>query len=184
MFSPAAQEFVARPWGLIHFDALRAIAFDLALDPEEHFGPQGLWAGVTAPQPAGQGGEEEESHRGQNQQDGGIDEILRVERHPQDMEPACRQIPEDDLAIAPRYPAQGVERAEDHDEGGAPQSLIGAGHLAGMDLLARSVKRAAFICLGRRCRFSGGGGIHGISRFESSGAVPSALGPAGVLSRM
>ena len=51
----------------------------VALDPHEDLGVDGLRAGVAAPQPPGDRGEEEQRQRRDDQQPGEVDEVLRPE---------------------------------------------------------------------------------------------------------
>ena len=96
------REFRAVPRCGVELHAPVAIAFDLALDPQEHFGPHGLRARVTAPQPSGERGEEKQRQPGHDQQPGQIKEILWPEGQAEDMEFARGKIEQDELMPVPR----------------------------------------------------------------------------------
>ena len=86
-----------------------AVAFDLALDPQEDLGVDGLRAGKAAPQAPGHGGEQEQRQRADHQQAGEVDEVLRVQHQPEDVEAARAQVEQHGLALAPLQPGQPVE---------------------------------------------------------------------------
>jgi len=81
-----------------------------ALDPEEYLGVDRLRAGVAAPEPPGDGGEEEEGDRRRHQQQREVDEVLRPEDQPENVELARRQIEEDRLPVVSRRATAGRRR--------------------------------------------------------------------------
>ena len=136
--------------GAVELHLPRPVALDLPLDPEEDLGVHGLGARIAAPQPSGQRGEEEQGERGEDEQQREVEEVLRVERPPEDVEPPLREVEEQELASVPAQPAHAVEQPQQahrtaHPHGGEP-----AVHLARVDLPALLVERG-FDVFGRLC---------------------------------
>ena len=93
----------------IETDAGNAVAFDLALDPHEDFGVDGLWTGIAAKQPACDRRKKEKPQRRDNQQQREEDHILRPENHAEDVKLASAQIKKNSLTATPLNPGQPVE---------------------------------------------------------------------------
>ncbi len=92
---------------------LRAVALDLALDPQEHLGPHRLRAGEAAPHAPGDGGEQEQRQRGDDQDRGEEEQVLRPEGPGEQVELAVRQVDQERLpALAPVEPRQKIIDAE------------------------------------------------------------------------
>src|SRR5690606_8806354 len=125
-----------RPGLFVQADAGQAVAFDLALDPHEDFGVDGLGTGVAAEQPPGHGREQEQGKGGDQQQDGQVDDVLRPEDHAEDIELAFQQVEQHGLAAMPFDPGQTIE--DDLREIHHPDPPAGehARDGAGIDLLA------------------------------------------------
>ena len=125
----------------VEFHALVAVALDDLLNPQEDLGIDGLRARVSAPEPAGHGGEEEQRQRGDDEQRGQVDEVLRPEDEAEDVELAMDEIEEHGLAAVPLHPGDAVEhQLRGPDEGPAPRREPPL-HGAGVDLGADFVKR-------------------------------------------
>ena len=135
------RDLARAPGRAVELHLPRPVSLDLALDPEEDLGVHGLGAGVAAPQPSGEGGEEEEGKGGEDQQEREVEEVLRIERPPEDVEPARRQVEEQELALVPAQPAHAVEEPEQSDRAGHPHGGEPAVDLAWVDLPALLVER-------------------------------------------
>ena len=96
-----AQQLVRAPRRRVELHARAAVALGPALHPQEDLGPHRLRTGVAAPQAAGDRGEEEQRQRGDDQQPGEEDEILRPEHQAEDVELARRQVEQHRLAAVP-----------------------------------------------------------------------------------
>jgi hypothetical protein len=71
----------------VELHALRhAVAFELALDPQEDLGVDRLRAGIAAPQPPGHRGEQEQRVGEMISSAGQVDEVLRVQHQAEDVE--------------------------------------------------------------------------------------------------
>ncbi|MDT4864329.1 hypothetical protein FQZ97_990880 [compost metagenome] len=104
-----AQQFGGAPGLGVQAHARAAVALQVALDPEEDLGVDRLRAGVAAPEPAGQGGEEEQRERREHQQRGQVDEVLGLQDQAKDVEMALLQVEQHGLAPVPGQPGHAVE---------------------------------------------------------------------------
>ena len=134
-------ELLRAPRRLVELHALRAVALGNPLHPQEGLGPDGLRAGVAAPDPAGDGREEEQAERRDHQQPGEEDEVLRPERQAEDVELARRQVEQDRLASAPARPGREIEEAEQHPDREVAPGREAALGLARIDLAMGLVVR-------------------------------------------
>ena len=164
MLGGAFGDLLAGPAAVGQLDLLRPVALDLALDPQEHLGPHGLRTGVPTPQPAGDGGEQEQGQRRDDQDGGEIEQILRPEGPEKKIELAPGQVDQERLpAFTPVDPRQSVikaERGEYHDHPPAREETV---YLAGVDLLAFGVQRfLGGIGLGQRDDAHGKGAFGGL----------------------
>ena len=106
---------------LIELHACHAIAFDPALDPHEDFGINGLRTCVAAPQAAGHRRKQEQRQRGDDQQCGQEDEVLRPQHHAEYVELARRQVEQHRLPPVPGQPRGPVKRdLGEHHQRDAP----------------------------------------------------------------
>src|SRR5690606_20709065 len=88
-----------------------ALALGDPLGPHEDPGPDGLRAGVAAPDTTREGGDEEQAEGADDQQKGQQEEVLRLEGCAEDVELAGRQVPQDCLAAIDVQPG-GTEEQE------------------------------------------------------------------------
>jgi hypothetical protein len=135
--------FFAIPRAAIELEARAAVTLGHALHPQEGLGPHRLRAGVPAPQPPGDRGEEEQRQRRDDQQPGQEDEILRPEHQVEDEELARRQVEQHGLPAVPVDPREHVEHPEQHPCGQGPQPREPAVDLARIDLFVGDVQRLA-----------------------------------------
>ena len=163
-------EFPRPPRRPVELHLPRPVALDLPFDPEEDLGVDGLRARVPAPQPPGQRGEEEQRQRREDEQQCEVEEVLRIERPPEDVELARRQVEEQELAPVPAQPAHPVEEPEQRHRAGHPHGGEPAMHFARVDLLPLLVERGLDLVDGRRGwrrgpgdREFGMGGGHGFA---------------------
>ena len=98
----------------------RAVALEETLDPEEHLGPDRLWAGIAAPEPPGQRREKEKAETREDEQGREIDEVLRPEGQAEEIELARGEVEDDGLVTFPTEPGQTVEDPEQHAGGRDP----------------------------------------------------------------
>ena len=98
---------------LVELHAFRAIALDLALDPHENLGVDGLRARIAAPEAPADRGEEKERERRDDQNRRQVDDVLRPQHHAEDIELARSEVEQQRLATVPLQPRQSVE----HDLG-------------------------------------------------------------------
>ena len=121
MLGDLQPRLVPGPGRLVQADAGHAVAFDLALDPHEDLGVDGLRTGVAAEQPAGHGGEQEQRQRRDHQQHRQVDHVLRPQHQAEQVELARAQVEQHGLAAIPLQPGQAVEdELGQKDEGDAP----------------------------------------------------------------
>ena len=185
----AHAELVPGHRGGIKLATLGAVAFQLGLDPHEDLGVDRLRTGVAAPDPPGHGRDEEEGEGTEDQQARQIDEVLRPEHGPEEVELAGVQVEEDGLTAVPLQPGQPVEDQLGDDHCGNTEIVVATTHRAGLDLDPRRVageqppflaslvgcslsrRCLGFACAGRRAAAmdldDAGFGFHGIS--SSSG---------------
>jgi hypothetical protein len=120
-------QLARRPRRGIELDALRPLALDDFLEPEEDFRVDGLRAGIAAPQAAGDGGEQEQGQRADDHQQHEVDRVLRPQHQVEEVELACVDVEQDGLPVAPRQPAQAVENdLRQPDENPAPAGVDAA----------------------------------------------------------
>ena len=106
----------------IQTDPRQPIALDLAFDPQKHLCVDGLRARVPAPEPPGDRSEEKQRHRGENQQDREIDEILWPEDQAENVELARGEIEQHGLAPVPIEPCKPIEdELRENDEENPPE---------------------------------------------------------------
>ena len=118
-----------------------AVTLHLVFDPHEQLGVDRLRAGEAAPEPAGDGGEQEQRQRADHQQGGEVDEVLRVQHQPEEVEAACAEVEQHHLALAPLDPRQAVEHQLGQDEHGPAPAGKHTADGAGLDFLLRCVER-------------------------------------------
>ena len=179
-----AQQPLARPAAGVALHARGPVALDAALHPHEDLAVDGLRAGVAAPQPPGDRGEQEQRVGADDEQRGEVDEVLRVQHQPEKVEAARGQLEEHGLALVPHQPGCAVEdQLRQRDEDPAP-----AGEAAGdgtwVDLLVRGVKRdelGAVVGVGRRAGRAGleSGEVHAGSSASCLPCRPAHRCPGG-----
>ena len=69
-----------------------SVALDPTFDQHEKIGPDGLRAGIAAPDPAQRRGKEEEAETGHDQQPGDEIEFMRPDLDPEEIEPPAGQV--------------------------------------------------------------------------------------------
>ncbi len=109
VLQPLDDQLLERHRRLVEAHARQALALDLALDPQEDLGVDGLRAGVAAPQAAGDRGEQEQRVGGDDQQHRQVDHVLRPEHQPEDVELARGDVEQHRLPVVPGEPGQAVE---------------------------------------------------------------------------
>ena len=109
VLAAAAQQLVRAPRRPVEPDARRAVTLQVVLDPHEDLGVDGLRAGVAAPEPAGDRGEQEQAVGREDEQPRQVDEVLRVQHQVEDVEAPARQVEEHRRAVVPGQPRQAVE---------------------------------------------------------------------------
>jgi len=113
-----------------------------------------LRAGVAAPQAPGHRRKEEQRQRGDHQNAGEVDEVLRVQHQPEDVEAAHPEVKHNGLTLAPLEPRQAIKnQLGEHHHAPAPVGEE-SGDAARVNLLVRSVEGDQHLvfwrCL-RRC---------------------------------
>src|SRR5574343_1091005 len=136
---------------LVELDAGAAVAFDPVFHPHENLRVDRLRAGVAAEQPAGDGGDQEQRVGRDDQQGGEVDDVLRPENDPEDVELAFDQVQQDGLATVPDQPGADVEQHLREDDQGDPPVVEMAADTLGVDFPAFLVERDGG-CAGRLCR--------------------------------
>ena len=153
------------PGGGVEPQAGAAVTFHLVFDPHKQLGVHRLGAGEATPQPPGDGGEEEQRQRADHQQAGEVNEVLRVQHQPEQVEAARTQVEQHHLAFAPLDPRQAVKHQLGEDEHGPAPAGKHAADGAGLHLLLRHVERiglgAGWLDGDDFARRPGGGGASG-----------------------
>ncbi|MNN45460.1 hypothetical protein D3C81_1597980 [compost metagenome] len=170
MLGRASGQFVQAPRRGLQFDALVAFAFGDLLAPHENPRPRTLRAGVTAPDPAGEHGDGEQAERGNDQQRGKQDEILRPERRAEDVEFAFGKVPEHRLTSAPIQPHGAEKQHEQKSRATHAQGAEQTGEAAGVDQVVAGFGRRLHWTCGHtfdswRCFYGSDGDLfaHGYS---------------------
>jgi hypothetical protein len=104
VLEPLLDQLLERERPASSFMRCGAVAFDLALDPQEHLGVHRLRAGEAAPQPSRHGGEQEQRQRADHQQPRQVDEVLRIQHVAEDVEAPRRQVEQHQPAARPTSP--------------------------------------------------------------------------------
>ena len=130
-----AHQLARTPRRGIELHARLAVAFGETLDPQEDLGPDRLRAGVAAPEASRERREEEQRQRGQHQQPGQEDEVLRPHDQPEDMELARGQVEQHRLAAMQVEPRQHIEEPEQQPHRQYAQSRKASVNLTRIDLL-------------------------------------------------
>ena len=127
-------------------DAGVAVALDPTFDQDEQVGPDGLRAGIAAPDPAKRGGEQEQAQPRHDQQPGHEIEFVGPDLDPEQEKAAARQIDQHGLighvgAAVPPQPGRDVIDGEAQDQDGplhvAGDAVHGArihAHAVGVEL--------------------------------------------------
>jgi hypothetical protein len=143
--SAAAQDLLAVPRRGVELDPAVAVAFEVVLDPHEHLGPHRLRTGIAAPQPAGEGGEEEQRKTSDRQQHRQEHEVLRPEIQPEHVELARRQVEQHRLAAVPAQPREHVVHPQQHPHREHAQALEAPVDRARVDFAFADVQRVAVV---------------------------------------
>ena len=164
MLEGLLDEFFQRGRGLVQPHAQGAVTLDLALDPHEYLAVHRLRTGVAAPQPPGDCGEEEQGQGRNHEQAREVDEVLRVEHQPEDVEAARVQVKQHSLPLTPFEPRQAIEdqlRQKDHGPSPACEHALDG---PGIDLLGRSVEGDGVIVVILHRRRDDGNDFAGVRR--------------------
>ena len=106
MFDRSTCKLVGTHWCFIKFDTGVAFAFGHPFSPHENPCPDGLRAGVTAPDTTSKDGDEKKPKRANNQNEGEKKEILWLEGRAKHMELPCWKIEQHSLTLAPLQPGR------------------------------------------------------------------------------
>ena len=148
VFCRLAPDLIETERTRVALHAFVAIALDLAFEPHEKIGPDGLRAGVSAPHPAEQAGHQEQPHRGDDQGAGQQVDVLRPELKAEEVVAPRGDIEQHRLAgpadaAVPAQPGQQViDRQAEREHrpfDAAHRSLDGLGidpHPIGVEMLA------------------------------------------------
>ncbi|MNZ55114.1 hypothetical protein D3C78_730330 [compost metagenome] len=135
-----AQELVAAHGGSVELHALVAVALGDLFAPHENPGPHALRAGVAAPHPAGEHGDEEQAEGGHDEDARKQDEVLRPDGGAEDVELALGQVPPHGLVATPVQPHGAEVQQEQHSPADHAQAPEQAGEGTGVDLFPRGVE--------------------------------------------
>ncbi|MCY1411252.1 hypothetical protein D9M71_266340 [compost metagenome] len=133
MLGALAQQLVGARRGLVQLHALVAVAFGDLFAPHEDPRPHALWAGVAAPDAAGEHRDEEQAEGGDDQDRREQDQVLRPEGRAEDVEAALRQVPEHGLAAVPLQPEGAEEQQEQRCATQAAEVAEQSGEALGVD---------------------------------------------------
>ena len=126
--------------GLVEFHPLVAAAFHLFFNPHEDKGPHGLRAGVTTPDTAKQGSDEEQAEGADNQHAREQEEIFREEGDAVKVELAGRQVKVDQGLAVQCEPGKQEIHAHEHGQADVPDSLEKAFYLLHVNLFTTCVE--------------------------------------------
>ena len=146
VLAAALENLLASPATLVQTHAGAAITLDLGLEPEEDLGVDRLRAGVAAPEAPRHGRKQEQRQRGNDQNAGQVDEVLRVQHQAEDVELAHAQVEQHGLALTPVEPGQTVEddlRQPDEDPAPVGETAFDG---SGMDGLGGRKQGTARCC--------------------------------------
>jgi hypothetical protein len=132
-------ELGRRRWLPVERHARAALAFDLALYPQEDFGIHRLRTGEAAPHPSGHRRRQEQQIGADDEQRGQVDEVLRPQHQAEDVELARAQVEQQRLAAVPLQPRRAVEGQLRQPDEQPAQPSVAAGGLARVDFLPRGV---------------------------------------------
>jgi len=109
--------------GLVQLHTGVPVPFHHAFDPHENFRVDRLGTGVTAEQPSGHGGDQEEAVGRDHAQNGQVDDVLGPENQAEEVELPFHQVKQNGLAAIPLQPGAAVEnRLGDENHHPAPVS--------------------------------------------------------------
>ena len=131
-----AGQLLATPGGGIQLAALVGGAFQLLLEPDEHEGPYRLWAEIATPDPAEEGGNEEEGEGGDHEDPGQQGQVLRPDGGTEDVELLMLQIEQNRLAAVVAQQGQSDEEGDEEPAHGLAHPLPVAGLGPDVDAVA------------------------------------------------
>ncbi|MNO90208.1 hypothetical protein D3C76_817130 [compost metagenome] len=140
MLGELAQELVAAHGGFVELHALVAVALGDLLAPHEDPGPDALRAGIPAPDPAGEHGDEEQAEGADDQQAGEQDEILWPEGGAEDVELPLGEVPPYGLPVIPGQPDSAEIKQEEDGPPAHSQVSEETGEGAGVDFFTGGIK--------------------------------------------
>ncbi len=120
----------------VQADAGKAVALHMPLDPHEDLGVHRLRTRVAAEQPPRDRREEKQRERGDHQQHGKVDHVLRPQHQAKDIELARAEIEQHGLAAVPLQPGHAIEEQLGQDHHPDPPARERARHRARIDLAA------------------------------------------------
>ena len=131
-----------------------AVTLDPAFDQNEQVGPDGLRAGIAAPDAAQRRSEQKQAKPCHDQQTGDEVELVRPDLDPEEIEPPVGHIDQHRLigqvrSAVPSDPRRDVIDAQRHTHDPPLQIAVESLHAARKDRLSRGVKR---LLIGRRHR--------------------------------